>query len=239
MNNEIGRKLTSLTLMTIMLAGGMVIAAPSMVPEAAAAGQLYVSAENATFGNLFGGGMVVEVIVKDPNRADTEVAEAEPDVYVDNQNLRMAQGVDGYWYAYIGAYGSIDDSGSDDLDSTINNLDYGVAPANGLIGQDHKAVSGAGESNMAHSASAVYLSAVAGTIANPPTLSDYNGTNNVGGDPVTMNADQSSTVGQIGVNNTEWPFIQLFDFTQGAFDIVLSQAGQDEVVTLDYDSSQD
>ena len=36
---------------------------------------------------------------------------------------------------------------------------------------------------------------------------------------------------------TEWPFIQLYDFTQGAFDIVLSQAGQDEVVTLDYDSS--
>jgi hypothetical protein len=30
--------------MTIMLAGGMVIAAPSMVPEAAAAGSLYVSA---------------------------------------------------------------------------------------------------------------------------------------------------------------------------------------------------
>ena len=110
MNNEIGRKLTSLTLMTIMLAGGMVIAAPSMVPEAAAAGQLYVSAENAQFGNLFGGGQVVEVIVKDPNRADTEVAEAEPTVYVDNNVLRLAQGVDGYWYAYIGAYGYIDDN---------------------------------------------------------------------------------------------------------------------------------
>ena len=51
MNNEIGRKLTSLTLMTIMLAGGMVIAAPSMVPTAAAAGALYVSAENAMFGS--------------------------------------------------------------------------------------------------------------------------------------------------------------------------------------------
>ena len=126
MNNEIGRKLTSLTLMTIMLAGGMVIAAPSMVPEAAAAGQLYVSAENAQFGNLFGGGQVVEVIVKDPNRADTEVAEAEPTVYVDNNVLRLAQGVDGYWYAYIGAYGYIDDSGTDDFDSTDNNLDYGV-----------------------------------------------------------------------------------------------------------------
>jgi hypothetical protein len=45
MNNEIGRKLTSLTLMTIMLAGGMVIGAPSLVPEAAAAGSLFVSAE--------------------------------------------------------------------------------------------------------------------------------------------------------------------------------------------------
>ena len=90
---------------------------------------------------------------------------------------------------------------------------------------------------MSTGASETLLTAVAGTIANPPTLSDYNNTNNVGGDPVTSNADQSSTLGQIGVNGTEWPFIQLYDFTQGAFDIVLSQAGQDEVVTLDYDSS--
>ena len=63
MNNEIGRKLTSLTLMTIMLAGGMTIAAPSMMPQAAAAGALYVSAENAMFDNTFGGAQVVEVVV--------------------------------------------------------------------------------------------------------------------------------------------------------------------------------
>jgi hypothetical protein len=37
--------------MTIMLAGGMVIGAPSMVPEAAAAGLLFVSAENADLNN--------------------------------------------------------------------------------------------------------------------------------------------------------------------------------------------
>ena len=240
MNNEIGRKLTSLTLMTIMLAGGMVIAAPSMVPEAAAAGQLYVSAENAQFGNLFGGGQVIEIIVKDPNRADTDVAEAEPDVYVDNNRLRMAQGVDGYWYAYIGAYGFIDDSGSDDFDSTANNLnygDFGSGAKAGLIGQHHLGSAGAGQADMTTGASYTLTGAAAGTITNPPTLSDYNNTNNVGGDPVTSNGDQSSTLGQIGVNGTEWPFIQLYDFTQGAFDIVLSQAGQDEVVTLDYDSS--
>ncbi len=252
MNNEIGRKLTSLTLMTIMLAGGMVIAAPSMVPEAAAAGQLYVSAENAQFGNLFGGGSVVEVIVKDPNRADTDVAEAEPTVYVDNNTLRMAQGVDGYWYAYIGAYGYIDQSGTEDYDSTNNNLDYGYEASDTVtpwkatfIGQHHAGTaSGAGAglgqalgATTSTGASTTLLGAAAGVITNPPTLSDYNSTNNVGGDPVTMNADQSSTVGQIGINNTEWPFIQLYDFTQGAFDIVLSQAGQDEVVTLDYDST--
>jgi len=52
-----------------MLAGGMAVAAPAMVPTAAAAGALYVSAENAQFDNLFGGPMVVEVIVKDPNRS--------------------------------------------------------------------------------------------------------------------------------------------------------------------------
>ena len=67
MNNEIGRKLTSLTLMTIMLAGGMTIAAPSMMPQAAAAGALYVSAENAMFDNTFGGAQIIEVVVLDPD----------------------------------------------------------------------------------------------------------------------------------------------------------------------------
>ena len=244
MNNEIGRKLTSLTLMTIMLAGGMVIAAPSMVPEAAAAGQLYVSAENAQFGNLFGGGQVIEIIVKDPNRADTEVAEAEPDVYVDNKQLRMAQGVDGYWYAYIGAYGYIDDSGSDDFDSTDNYLDYGTTGSGAmecLISQHHSGAALAGTVALTTGASCTMISATTGVLTNPPTLSDYNNTNNVGvlggSEPTSMNTDGTTSLGQIGVNATEWPFIQLYDFTQGEFDIVLSQAGQDEVVTLDYDSS--
>ena len=236
MNNEIGRKLTSLTLMTIMLAGGMVIAAPAMVPEAAAAGQLYVSAENAQFGNLFGGAQIVEVIVRDPNRADTEVAEAEPTVYVDNQKLRMAQGVDGYWYAYIGSDAEIVLADADD-----NNLDFGIKPADGLLGQSHNSANGAGESDMTIYSSSIWLTATDGVITNEPKLSDYNGTDNIHGSytvtPATTNGDQSSVYGQIGVNATEWPFIQTFDFTQGEFDIILEQAGADEVVTLDYNSA--
>jgi hypothetical protein len=73
--------------MSILLAGGMVIAAPSMVPVGAAAGALYVSAENAMFTNLFAGAMVLEIIVKDPARADTDESEGEPTVLVDNMRL--------------------------------------------------------------------------------------------------------------------------------------------------------
>ena len=47
MKNEIGRKITSLTLMTIMLAGGMTIAFPGFTPDAYAVNaNLIVSAEN-------------------------------------------------------------------------------------------------------------------------------------------------------------------------------------------------
>jgi hypothetical protein len=58
-----------------MLAGGMVIAAPSMVPEAAAAGALYVSAENA---------QIVEVVVIGHATA-TDVKAGEPTVKVDSR----------------------------------------------------------------------------------------------------------------------------------------------------------
>ena len=121
MNNEIGRKLTSLTLMTIMLAGGMVIAAPSMVPEAAAAGLLFVSAENADFNNTFGGAQIVEVIVRDPARDETDEKQGEPTVKVDEHLLRMTQGADGYWYAYFG-----DKTAINAADLADNNLDFGA-----------------------------------------------------------------------------------------------------------------
>ena len=63
MNNEIQRKITSLTLMTIMLAGGMVIAAPGIMPAAHAANaNLFVSAEKAEFDNYMSGPQVIEKV---------------------------------------------------------------------------------------------------------------------------------------------------------------------------------
>ena len=102
MNNEIGRKITSLTLMTIMLAGGMVIAAPSMVPEAAAANStLFVSAENSMFNNTFSGPQVIEIVVSDPAIMTLDDVHGAPDVTVNGNDVVMAQATDGSWYAYV------------------------------------------------------------------------------------------------------------------------------------------
>ena len=102
MNNELGRKITSLTLMTIMLAGGMVIAAPSMMPVAHAANaNLFVSAENSQFDNYMSGPQVIEVVVIDSDINDTDEAKGEPDVTVNGKILRMVQAVDGNWYGYF------------------------------------------------------------------------------------------------------------------------------------------
>ena len=102
MNNEIGRKITSLTLMTIMVAGGLTFAIPGVMPSAHAANaNLFVSAENSQFDNAFSGPMVIEVVVNDPDINDTDEAKGEPDVTVNGQDLRMVQATDGNWYAYF------------------------------------------------------------------------------------------------------------------------------------------
>ena len=78
MNNEIGRKITSLTLMTIMLASAFAAGAPSILPKAAAANaNLFVSAENSQFQNYFTGPQVIEVVVIDSDIKDTNVGKGE------------------------------------------------------------------------------------------------------------------------------------------------------------------
>jgi len=203
-----------------MLAGGMVIAAPSMVPEAAAAGALYVSAENAQFGNLFAGPMIVEVIVKDSNRSATNESAGEPTVLVDNQRLRMAQGIDGNWYGYFG-----DDTDITTVETVYAGLTYGLD-----FGTEDTKVVQANSVAISTYAAGLYtaIPSNGGIIDNPPALSNWNNT----GTPAACSA-----CGQIGMTASEWPFIQSFDFTQGDFDVKLEQAGADEIVTLDHNNS--
>ncbi len=103
MKNEIGRKITSLTLMTIMIAGGLTFAIPGVMPaaHAQANANLFVSVEDSVFPDRFGGPMVVEVVINDPDLKDTDETETEPDVTVNGDKLRMVQNTDGNWYAYF------------------------------------------------------------------------------------------------------------------------------------------
>ncbi len=105
MNNEIGRKTTSLILMTIMVAGGLTFAIPSMEPVyAQSTPNLYVSAADpngygSRFDNTFGGLQIVQVIVNDPLIRDAD--DAEPRVRVDDKELKMFRHTDGNWYGYF------------------------------------------------------------------------------------------------------------------------------------------
>ncbi|MDC0229195.1 hypothetical protein OAJ71_04270 [Nitrosopumilus sp.] len=223
MNNEIGRKLTSLTLMTIMLAGGMTIAAPSMMPQAAAAGALYVSAENAMFGNTFGGAQIIEVVVIN-HQNETDEEQGEPVVKVDENQLRMVQAVDGNWYGYFG-----DSTAVPTADAAANNLDFGLDADPTIFLGDF------GEATNVYSGANDSVGAMQdGVIRNAPVMSAWNGTVTTMSD---RTANINSTQGQIGVLDYDaWPFIQLYDLTIENFDVVYEQAGADEVVSLNYDS---
>ena len=125
MNNEIGRKITSLTLMTIMLAGGMTIAFPGFTPDAYAVNaNLIVSAENT--GGDVDGAQVVEIVVID------EDISASPDITVSGDAVQMTKALDGNWYAYIADTSEVlavdNDADADEQAGTnvVSGLEFGV-----------------------------------------------------------------------------------------------------------------
>jgi hypothetical protein len=200
-----------------MLAGGMVIAAPSMVPEAAAAGALYVSAENATFENTFGGAQIVEVVVLGVS-SSTDIAAGEPVVKVNDNQLRMAQGTDGNWYAY---FGSTTEVVAADEESYLN---FGTNNSPALVEGNFD------EAGDVFSQTTAAAGGIITVITNAPTLSNWNSTD------ATEVTRANFGIGQIGIATADWPVIQLYDLTIETFEVVYEQAGADEVVTLNYNS---
>jgi len=98
MKNEIGRKLTSLTLMTIMFAGGLAVGAPTMFPDtdAQASQKLFVSTTQLQ------GSAILEIKVSDPAKSETsDAVQLGPVTVNGNQNPLMVQATDGNWYAYV------------------------------------------------------------------------------------------------------------------------------------------
>ena len=209
-NNENIRKLTSLTLMTIMFAGGMTFAMPGMAPNAYAAGELTVSAE--AVGN-FAGIQVIEIVVNDPDRSDTSESQGIPNVEINGDDVLMAQGDDGSWYAYVANNIAIEKYG------------YEKAVADFYRGdsQDGFPITGLSTDAM-HVINGTDLF-LKGSKSLSPTFR--------GGDGMGNN---SETV------RDSWPFIQTYDISDNSdVTITYGTGGTAESVTIlyDYDDSKD
>ena len=87
MKNDLYRKLTSITLMTIMFAGGMTIAIPGELPTAVA--QTNTLSVSASAAGVFGGAQVIEIVIDDPDLDELGDAASDtvPDVEVDGAEV--------------------------------------------------------------------------------------------------------------------------------------------------------
>ena len=127
MKNEIGRKLTSLTIMAIMFAGGMAIGVPSFMPEAASdlsetSGLLTVSTTTLQ------GVAILEIVVNDPDNSDTTGDVTALVTTVGGTDYDMTQATNGKWYAYL-----VDLSQSKKFDANMGHgLEFGHLCTSGL-----------------------------------------------------------------------------------------------------------
>ena len=243
MNNEIGRKITSLTLMTIMVAGGLTFAVPGVMPAAHAANaNLFVSAENSQFDNYMSGPQVIEIVVIDSDINDTDEQKGEPDVTVNGQDIRMVQAVDGNWYGY---FADLTRAGFADATSTIGTvgLDFGTICTGGDIATAATFIGGGIDLS---DTDGVALSATAcdGTGAD-----GADGAGVLGADPRLQNVlreakalNLDGAVDPVGFNPpgtepTAWPFIQLYDLSIGGNVVIqYNKGGGAQTTTLTFDT---
>ena len=82
-----------------VMISGLAVAIPGVISDANADHQrtpnLYVSSDR------FGGPMILEIIVDDPDRDSADEIQGAPDVTFYGYDITMVQGDDGSWYAYV------------------------------------------------------------------------------------------------------------------------------------------
>jgi len=245
MYNETLRKITSLSLLTILLTSTAAFAMPNALPQAHAAtnANLFVSAENSQFNNYFAGPQVIQVVVADPDINRLDQSYGEPTVTVNGKKLRMAQATDGNWYAYFA-----DSKQAQIADSTApifgKGLNFGqfcgattdAVTATGVSFSETKGIAVAGEAgssepngtqNPTATITATCSSAASGTpqehvVRENKTLNNNGATN---------------TFGQIGLIQDAWPVIQLYDFASIPSPVTVDyqKAGGDQIVNLVFD----
>ena len=123
MKNNIGRKLTSLTLMTIMFAGGMTAAVPSMMPGIFAEGASSPGGLVSVSSSALQGASIMEVVIDDAAISALDTAIGMPSVtFVGGATSTLVpyQATDGKWYAYI-----VDDASSTTA-TALGGLNFGT-----------------------------------------------------------------------------------------------------------------
>jgi hypothetical protein len=198
---------------------------------------LFVSAENPTFGNRFAGSMVVEVVLIDPQIADTDEGKGEPDVTLNGKQLRMVQATDGNWYAYFANLqkAKIADQIAFDTGVSGEGLDFGVFCSSNTP----STVLGASFTD-SDGVAVPRIGSLAGFTNGTSPLSSCSGIadfsssniNNVVRHSKSINTNSPAT-GQIGLESAAWPIIQLFSFDD--VEIQYNRAGGVQKVELEFD----
>ena len=123
MKNNIGRKITSLTLMTIMFAGGMTVAFDGFSETFAFTGASSPSGLVSISSEKIQGASILEIVIDDPAISALDTAIGVPNlVFVGGASITLtpAQATDGKWYSYIV------DEGMSDLADAKSGLNFGT-----------------------------------------------------------------------------------------------------------------
>ena len=229
MKNNIGRKLTSLTLMTIMFAGGMTVAVPGAMPSIFAEGASSASGLVSVSSAKIQGASILEIVIDDPAISALDTAIGVPSLtFVGGSTLTLqpAQGTDGKWYSYI-----VDDVSSTTADA-LGGLNFGTDCGTTL--EMGNSSTGAGIT-LAGSSWALETTvcpdpdgpALASDAGSENLAGKDDGTNGAGSDTAnpanevlndapSLNRNSSANDGQIyatfnttsGTNNGVWPYIE-------------------------------
>ena len=212
MKNDLYRKLTSITLMTIMFAGGMTIAIPGELPTAVA--QTNTLSVSASAAGVFGGAQVIEIVIDDPDLDELPATATEiitkPDVEVDDTEVTMRQATTGKWYAYV-----------------ANNATFAASPLSGDA-ED-------GTTNVYATAAGFLSGAPTPAGDNPPAWTvqtfDFDGdveiTANRGDESITLDYDDHSDIATISVDRNDVPVEGQVHITISDFQLNLDPTADD------------
>ena len=228
---ETGQNQSWITLMAIMVAGGMTFAVPGIIPAAEAANaNLFVSAENSQFNNYMAGPQVIEVVIIDSNISDTDEGEGEPDVTVNGMDLRMVQAVDGNWYGYFADKKQVDRA--DKLGKDGQGLDFGtyVNQTNAKDASHPLGIALAGSGFNIDDSAGAYVKdgTFFNVIREPKVVNDH------------PDLAAAAKVGQVGIKKDQWPFIQLYNLNPtGKVVVEYNRGGGSQTSTLKFDTVDD